>query len=171
MDPIRQAVETFAAELARDPEAGAGPDSTAVATREDGLRFRVRGPAGEVVSDMAPRVGGGGTAPTPGWYMRAALAACDATTIVMQAALDGIELTELEVTVDSLSDSRGTLGVDDSIPPGPLEVRVRIELAASNATDEQLRELVRRAEARSAVGDALARPVSVTTEVVGRSVV
>jgi hypothetical protein len=43
---------------------------------------------------------------------------------------------------------------------------VRIELAASNASEDELRELVRRAESRSAVGDAVARAVPVTTEVV-----
>jgi hypothetical protein len=45
-------------------------------------------------------------------------------------------------------------------------VRVRIELAASNAGPDELRELVHRAEARSAVGDAIARAVPVTTEIV-----
>jgi hypothetical protein len=50
--------------------------------------------------------------------------------------------------------------------PGPLSVRVRIELAAGNATGDELRELVHRAESRSAVADAIARAVDVTTEVV-----
>ena len=88
--------------------------------------------------------------------MRAALASCDATIIAMEAARAGIELTDLTVTVVSESDNRGVLGVGDSVPPGPLSVRVRIELAADNATDDQLRELVHRAESRSAVADAIA---------------
>jgi uncharacterized OsmC-like protein len=166
---IREAVKSVSAHLARDPDAGIGRDTTAVAIREQGLRVRVDGPGGAVFSDMAESVGGGGSAPTPGWFMRAALAACDATTVAIEAACDGIELTALKVTVDSESDSRGVFGLDDSVPAGPLEVRVRIEVAASNATPEQLRELVRRAESRSAVGDALARAVSVTTEVVVQS--
>jgi uncharacterized OsmC-like protein len=44
-------------------------------------------------------------------------------------------------------------------------VRVRIELAGP-AREDELRDLVHRAEARSAVGDAIAREVAVTTEVV-----
>jgi uncharacterized OsmC-like protein len=166
---IRQAVEKVSAHLARNPEAGVGPDTTAVAVLEHGLSCRVHGPIGAVVTDMAESVGGGATAPTPGWLMRAALASCDATTVAMEAAREGIELTELRVTVDSESDSRGVLGIDDRIPPGPLEVRVRVEVAASNATADRLRALVERAEARSAVGDALARPISVTTEIVTQS--
>jgi hypothetical protein len=54
----------------------------------------------------------------------------------MEAARDGIELTELEVSVESESDFRGVLGVDSSVNPGPLAVRVRTRVAASNATDD-----------------------------------
>jgi uncharacterized OsmC-like protein len=169
VESIRQAVETVSAHLARNPEAGVGPDTTAVAGLEHGLSCRVHGPNGDVVTDMAESVGGGATAPTPGWLMRAALASCDATTVGMEAAREGIELTELRVTVESESDARGALGLDERIPPGPLEVRVRIEVAASNATTDRLRALVERAEACSAVGDALARPISVTTEIVTQS--
>jgi uncharacterized OsmC-like protein len=97
--------------------------------------------------------------------LRAALAACDATTVAMEAARDGVELTDLTVTVDSDSDFRGVLGVDDSVHPGPLEVRVRIRLMADNASDDQLRKIAQRAESRSAVRDALARAVSRTTEI------
>jgi uncharacterized OsmC-like protein len=166
VESIRSAVQSASEYLARHPEAGTGPDATAVAVLDEGLRFRITGPNGEAVTDMGRDVGGGATAPTPGWLMRAALASCDATVIAMEAAREGIELTDLTVTVDSESDSRGVLGIDDSVPPGPLAVRVRIELAARNATEDQLRELVRRAESRSAVGDALAREISVTTEIV-----
>jgi uncharacterized OsmC-like protein len=84
----------------------------------------------------------------------------------MEAARDGIELTDLTVTVSSESDFRGILGVDDTIDPGPLAVRVRIQLAAANATEDQLREIVQRAESRSPVRDAIAREVAMTTAIV-----
>ena len=84
----------------------------------------------------------------------------------MEAARDGIELSELSVSVESDTDFRGVLGVNGGAHPGPLEVRTRIELAAPDATEEQLREIVRRAEERSPVRDALAREVSMTTEIV-----
>jgi hypothetical protein len=58
------------------------------------------------------------------------------------------------------------LGVDDSVNAGPVAVRVRIELAAPDATQDQLREVVRRAELRSPVRDALARELSMTTDIV-----
>ena len=90
----------------------------------------------------------------------------DATTVAMEAARDNVELSELKVTVESETDFRGVLGVDGSAHPGPLAVRVRIELAAPDATEDQLREIVERAEAHSPVRDAISREVSMSTEVV-----
>ena len=168
MESIRSALESTAGHLAEHPDAGAGPDAPATAVRVDGLRCRVTGPSGEVTTDMATALGGSGSGPSPGWLLRGALASCNATIIAMEAARAGIELGELSVTVESVSDSRGVLGVGDGVPPGPLEVRVRIELTG-DAGEDSLRELVERAEARSAVGDAIAREVSVTTEVAVQS--
>ena len=166
MESIRSAVEEASRYLTEHPEAAAGTDAAATAVREEGLRFRVEGPQGNLSSDMSKTVGGGATAPTPGWLLRAALASCDATLVAMEAARDGVELTGLEVTVESESDFRGILGVDDSVQPGPLAVRVRIQLTSSNATRNQLREIVERAETRSPVRDALARVLPMTTEIV-----
>jgi len=166
VESIRNAIETASGHLREHPDAAAGTDAAATAVLEEGLRFRVAGPTGEVTTDMSESVGGGATAPTPAWLQRAALASCDATLVAMEAARDGIELTDLTVTVDSETDFRGILGVDDTIHPGPLAVRVRIQLGAANATEAQLREIVQRAESRSPVRDALERAVSMTTEIV-----
>jgi uncharacterized OsmC-like protein len=166
MEEIRSAIEKASGYLAENPDAATGMDAAATAVLEEGLRFRVDGPNGAVTSDMSESVGGGASAPTPGWLLRAALAACDASTVAMEAARDGIELSDLSVSVESDTDFRGVLGVDGGAHPGPLEVRTRIELAAPDATEEQLQEIVRRAEARSPVRDALAREMSMSTEIV-----
>jgi uncharacterized OsmC-like protein len=166
MELIRSAIERASEHLEEHPEAGVGTDAEATAVLEEGLRFRVIGPKGEVTTDMTSALGGGETAPSPGWLLRAALASCDASAIAMEAARGGVELTRLEVTVESESDSRGLLGVGESVDPGPLELRVRIQLASDDATEDQLREIVRQAESRSPVGDAIARAVPVTNEVV-----
>jgi uncharacterized OsmC-like protein len=164
MDSIRGAIEGASEYLTQHPEAATASDSVATAVREDGLRFRVEGPWASLTSDMAESVGGGASAPTPGWLLRAALAACDASVVAMEAARDGVELTDLEVSVQSESDFRGVLGVDPSVHAGPLSVRVGIRLAATDATEDQLRAIVERAESRSAIRDALAREVPMTTE-------
>jgi len=166
MESIRTAMKKASEHLREHPDDAAGTDAAATAVLEEALRFRVEGPKGDLTTDMATSVGGGASAATPAWLMRAGLASCDASLVAMEAARDGVELTDLRVTVESDSDFRGVLGVDDSIDAGPLAIRVRIELAATDASEDQLREIVRRAELRSRVRDALAREVSMTSEVV-----
>jgi uncharacterized OsmC-like protein len=168
MEAIRTAIETAAAYLGEHPDAAISTDAEAIAVCEEGLRFRIEGPKGALTTDMATSVGGGASAPTPAWLMRAALASCDATLVAMEAARAGVELSELKVTVDSESDFRGVLGVDDSVNAGPRSIRTRIEVASANASEEQLRAIVERAEAHSPVRDALMRAVSMTTEVVAQ---
>ena len=165
MESIRSAIEGASRHRTEHPEAAVDTDAAATAVHEEGLRFRVEGPKGGLISDMATSVGGGATAPTPAWLLRAALASCDATLVAMEAARDGVELKDLKVTVDSDTDFRGILGVDDSVHPGPLTLRVRIQLAANDATEDQLREIAQRAESRSPVRDVVARAIPMTTEI------
>ena len=62
-------------------------DSAATAIVEGGLRVRVEGPDGaSITTDMVPAVGGGGSAPSPAWMVRAGYASCVATLILMRAS-------------------------------------------------------------------------------------
>lgn len=163
---IRQSLDQLVRHVAEHPEDALSQDKPAVAFLESGLRCRAEHPDGGAVStDMPIQLGGAGSAPSPGWLLRAALANCDATVIAMQAARLGIELTRLKVTVGSESDDRGILGALESAPAGPLSVRVVVDIAAQGASDSQLRELVHWAEVHSPVNDAVRRAVPVTTEV------
>jgi uncharacterized OsmC-like protein len=162
---IRQQIEAARAFLAANPEQARYTDKAATATLEEGLRCRTRGPDATLVTDMPSAVGGGGAGPSPGWVLRAALASCDATLIAMRAAQLGVALTTLEVTVDSESDDRGLLGVDEGIPAGPLAVRTRVQIGAAGVAPERLRELVEWAEAHSPVADAVRRAVPTRTEI------
>ena len=130
---VRQGIENVARFFAENPGKGLSRDKSAVAIVEEGLRCRAEGPNGAVmISDMPKAIGGGGTAPTPGWFLRAALANCDATVIAMRAAQLGVDLTTLEVTVDSESDDRGLLGVGGAeVLPGPVGISVRVRIAAA----------------------------------------
>src|SRR5690349_19489380 len=139
MEAIRSAIEMACSHLREHPDKAVSTDAAATAVREDGLRFRVEGPGGAIVTDMAASVGGGASGPTPAWLMRAALASCDATLIAMEAAREGIELTALKVSVESETDFRGILGVDETVDAGPRSVRVCIEVAAANAEEDHLR--------------------------------
>jgi len=163
---IQQSIENVTTYLAEHPEECRYTDPAATAVVEDGLRCRAEGPHGALlVSDMPKALGGGGSAPSPGWLSRAALANCDATVIAMRAAQVGVTLTTLEVTVESESDDRGFLGMDDAIPAGPLSVRTHIRLGADGVEPDRLREMVHWAQAHSPVGEAITRAVPVQVEV------
>jgi putative redox protein len=152
-DAIARAMAAARHYLERHPEPLA--DVPVVATLEGGLRVRAAtADRWSVTTDMPPEVGGAGSGPTPGTLLRAALATCDVTTVAMCAAEAGIELTRAEATVESTSDYRGLLA-GGGVAPGPLEITVRYRLEAAGAGAARLHELLRVAEARSPVADAL----------------
>jgi uncharacterized OsmC-like protein len=166
---IRSAIEDARAYLTANPEAARSTDSAATATVEDGLVVRVSGPGGAVLTtDMVPSVGGTATAPSPGWLLRAAESSCVATLIAMRAAMLGITISALEVTVDSVSDDRGLLGMDDAIPAGPLSGRVSVRLFAPGVDPAVLEEIAGWGVKHCPVCDALERAVPVSVEVVTR---
>jgi uncharacterized OsmC-like protein len=165
-DEIRLSIESATRYLREHPEQARYTDPVATAKREDGLRFRVDGPNGRLVfTDMSKSVGGKESAPSPGWLLRAAHASCDATLIAMRAAQQGVVLDELEVTVDGESDDRGLLGIDDTIPAGPLSTRTRVSVSARGVSAERLREIVEWAEAHSPVEDSVRRAVPCKVEI------
>jgi uncharacterized OsmC-like protein len=163
---IRQAIEAATTYLAANPDDARATDSAATATVVDGLIMRVTGPGDlSLTTDMVPSVGGTGSAPSPGWLLRAAEASCVATLIAMRAATLGITLTSLEVTADSVSDDRGILGIDESVPAGPLTGRVAVRLTAPGVDAETLEAIAHWGVMHCPVCDALERAVPVTVEV------
>ena len=169
MTEIRESILNVRSALASKPDAGPAPDRPAVAVMMDGLRCRAEGGDGwAVLTDMPAPVGGGGTAPTPGWLIRAALASCAATTIAMRAAELGVALTELEVTAESRTDLRGLLDVGDGVEPGPVGALLRVRLAADDADERRLEELVEWADSHSPVGDCVRRAIPVELEIATR---
>jgi uncharacterized OsmC-like protein len=167
MAAIQEAIRAASDYLRQHPDEARSTDSAATATLIDGLRVGVTGPGGaSLITDMVPSVGGTASAPSPGWLLRAAEASCVVTLIAMRAAMLEITLDALEVTVDSESDDRGLLGVDDQVPAGPLSGRVSVRLAAQGVESTTLNEMAHWGVKHCPVCDALERPVPVTTEVV-----
>jgi uncharacterized OsmC-like protein len=87
------------------------------------------------------------------------------TLIAMRAAMLGIVLDTLEVTVDSVSDDRGLLGIDEEVPAGPLRGRVSVRLTASGVDAATLDGVAHWGVKHCPVCDALERAIPVTTEV------
>ena len=166
---IRRAIDEATTYLSANPEAARSTDSAATATVVDGLVVRVSGPGGAVLTtDMVPSVGGTASAPSPGWLLRAAESSCVATLIAMRAAMLGITFETLEVTVDSESDDRGLLGIDDAVPAGPLSGRVAVRLVAPGVDPSTLEEIANWGVKHCPVCDAVERAVPISVEVVTR---
>lgn len=166
MTDIRQSIENAVGYLSEHPDEARYTDSIARATLGDSLSVTVVGPGGEqITTDMPAGIGGRGESPSPGWLFRAALASCVAVTIGMEAAREGITLDSLEVEVDSESDDRGILGMDASVPPGPLSTRIWIRTTAGGVEPARLRRVVEVGASRCPVRDATQRAVTVTTEI------
>jgi uncharacterized OsmC-like protein len=141
---IRMALEKLSQTIASQPEKAKAKHSRAKAILITGVNCRVTGPSGEQIgTDMPAAMGGAASGPNPGWFFRASLASCCATVIAMRAARLGINLTMLEVAVESDGDHRGILGLDDRISAGMSALRTSVQIGADNADPEQLAELVR----------------------------
>ena len=165
-EKIRSSIEGTISYLKANPEKAFKKVTAATAVLEKGLKVRTVGPENEVIiSDMPPTVGGEGSAPTPGWFMQAALATCNATGIAMKAAREGIELNTLEVSIDTESDTRGIFGIQESIKVGPLNMRTRVRIGAEEVSEEKLHEIVKWNEKHSWCGNAICRSVPLETEI------
>jgi len=163
---IREALAQASAYLTAHPKEARYTDSPATAVLESGLAVMVRGPNGaSVATDMPKSVGGGDASPSPGWLLRAAQASCLVTLIAMRAAQQGTELGRIEVVVDSESDDRGILGLDDSVPAGPLSSRARVRIGRTDLPPGQLNTIIHWAEAHCPVQDAVSRAIPCTVEV------
>jgi uncharacterized OsmC-like protein len=166
MERIRTALENASGYLTQHPDEAEYTDSPATATLEGGLRVSVAGPAGEVIAtDMPTSVGGQASAPSAGWLLRAAEAACVTTLIAMRAAALGITLGRVEVVVDSRSDDRGILGLAADVPAGPLSARVSVSIAADGVPPADLEAVVHWAVSHCPVVDAVRRATPVRVEI------
>ncbi len=162
VERIRTAIEAASTYLAEHPAEARSTDSVATATVVDGLVVRVTAADGtSITTDMVPSVGGTASAPSPGWLLRAAEASCVATLITMRAAVLGIALDTLEVSVDSESDDRGLLGIADDVPAGPLSGRVRVRLTAAAVDEATLGEVAHWGVKHCPVCDAVERAVPI----------
>ncbi len=112
-------------------------------------------------------VGGAGTGACSGDLLLGALAACAQITCQMVAAAMGIATERIEVTVEGGLDLRGTLGISKDVPVGFESIRLHFDVAAPNASPEQLRGLREKTEQYCVVMQTLLRPPTLETEWVG----
>jgi uncharacterized OsmC-like protein len=107
---------------------------------------------------------GSDTGPNPAEALLHALAACLTTSLVYVAAARGVHLTEVESTLEGDMNVQGALGLSDDYRNGFEQIRVSFRVAG-DAPEEKLREVVARAQQRSAVFDMVSNGVPVTVDV------
>jgi uncharacterized OsmC-like protein len=157
---IADAVTRATEYLTAHPEEARYRDSPARARLRDGLVVDVTGVGGEhVTTDMPSGIGGTASTASPGWLLRAAAAACVASLIAIRAASMGLELQAVDVEVDSESDDRGILGLDDAVPAGALSVQVAVSIDAAGVDRPVLEQLAAWAIEHCPVTDSIKRAV------------
>jgi uncharacterized OsmC-like protein len=102
-------------------------------------------------------VGGAGTAACSGDLLLGALAACSQLTCQMVAESMGLDARRVEAVVEGDLDLRGTLGIDGA-RVGFESIRLRLEVDAPGATQEQLESLRRKTERYCVVLQTLREP-------------
>lgn len=104
------------------------------------------------------------TGANPAEALLHALAACLTTSLVYVAAARKVRLTYVESTLEGNMDVRGALGISDEVRNGFTDIRVTFTVKG-DAPEPKLREVVARAQQRSAVYDIVTNGVPVAVEI------
>jgi len=108
--------------------------------------------------------GGPGTAACSGDILLGALAGCAQLTCQMVATAMEIPYERITVTAEGDLDLRGTLGVSRDTPVGFTDIRLYFDIAAPDATEEQLSALREKTERYCVVFQTLSTPPAIRTE-------
>lgn len=114
-------------------------------------------------SDETPFLLGEDSAPNPIMMLLHSLASCLSVTIVYNAAMRGIAIEKLSISMEGDIDLHGFLGLSNEVRPGFQDVRVIIDLT-TDAPRGQIEDLIRYAEKRSPILDSLRHRIPVEVE-------
>jgi uncharacterized OsmC-like protein len=113
-----------------------------------------------MVIDEPPGLGGGDAGPNPVELVLVALGTCQEIIYSAYAAVMGVPLDSVKVSLQGKLDLRGLLAMDPAIPPGYQSISYRTELD-SPADAETLRTLVETVENHCPILDTLTRAIDV----------
>lgn len=104
-------------------------------------------------------------AATPVEIVLVGLASCLTAGVAAVAENREIKLRSVKATLEADMDIAGILGADPEVRNGFSDVRVKYDIDADNATQEDLEALVAQSQKVSAVFDIMTNPTNVTVEV------
>ena len=96
-------------------------------------------------------------------FLLHALAGCVTTTTVLHAAARGIQIEHLSTELEGDMDLQAFLGLDESVPVGYKEIRIKMDIKA-DCSDEELDALLAFTKDHSPVCNTVCRPVPVQLE-------
>ena len=115
----------------------------------------------ELHADEPPILAGNDEGANPVEHLLNALAACVTTSMVAHAAVRGINIEELESELEGDIDLRGFLGLDDDVPKGFTDIRIKFRVKADVDNMDRLKRLT----AYSPVFNTLTQGVNVDIQV------
>jgi uncharacterized OsmC-like protein len=117
----------------------------------------------EFTNGEPPVLLGANEGANPVEFLLHALAGCVTTTTVLHAAARGIQIESLSTELVGTIDVQGLLALDDTVPVGYEQIRIKMDIKA-DCSDEELNELLAFAQDHSPVCNTICRPVPVTVE-------
>ncbi len=145
--------------FARRPKAGLVTARATAELTSERARATVQMGSHQLEADSPPPLGGDGIGPTPGDLIRGALVACLAMNYAMHAPRFGVNLTGIDVSVDTDIDLGRMAGLERDQPVGFGAVRFEMTFTSASPEDK-VRELAEYAERLSPTLDDLARGLS-----------
>lgn len=101
--------------------------------------------------------------PSPADYLLVALSGCLTTTLVANAAAQGITINKVESRYEADWDLQGFLGLSEEVPVGFKTIRVYFTIDA-DISDEKKKNLIMLAQQYSPVANTIAKPVPVVVQ-------
>jgi uncharacterized OsmC-like protein len=115
----------------------------------------------ELHADEPPILAGGDEGANPVEHLLNALAACVTTSMVAHAAVRGIHIEALESELEGDIDLRGFLGLDNDVPKGFTDIRVKFKVRSDVSNVQRLERLA----AFSPVLNTITQGANVTVQV------
>lgn len=150
--------------VAQQPQAARAAKSSRIRWM-GGLKLKAQVRNHSFLIDEPPHLKGDDTAPNAVEYVLGAYGACLATGFILNATRRGIEIRNMEITLDSTQDNAFSfLGINDEGHSGLDTVRAKLYVQA-DTDEEALREVWDHTLRTSPVGNSLTRIVNVETEI------
>lgn len=159
---IKEAYERNKKLLTIKPSKGQYTTTTSVRLY-DGTSCEIEHGPWKFTADIGETEGGNDAGPGPSVLERAALGSCLAIGYSKYAAILDVPIDSLKVEVEAEVDARGAFGIDN-VSPGYKALRYRV-IVESSASEEAIREVIKKADEHSPVLKNFTSPISVGREV------